>query len=483
MPQQYYAAVTCSNCGTQFQTPVEQILDVRIDPNSKNRLLNGSVNLAVCPACGAGGRLNLPFIYHDPEQEVALLYLPMDAGRTEVERQKLAGTLNRQLMDALPQEERKGYLLQPETFINMETLIRRVLELEGVTEEDMARTQKQREFFQQLLGAPRDEWETLIQENDKMIDESLFTLLNYALQLASMSAGEAEEDAEPNEDLQHILDLQDYLVENHPLGQKLQQRTEVLQPFLENPTRETLVEALVQAQDEETVLMLTQSGLPLMDYGFFQSLVHHIEAAETQEEAERLRQLRRQILDVRDQIAEANQATARERADLLERLLNTEDKLKMARSHRSELDELFFLILRSELEEAQEQQNQGYFSALEKVAEAVESVVEESMPPELVLVRELLLATEPNDVEQILEQNRHLLQPRFFGLLENLEHDSLERGDNESAERLASLKVKAQRYAPQQASQPQGQRPQQPQQPDLSGSETQTPSGLIIAKR
>ena len=122
MPPRYLATVTCPSCGTRFQTPVQQVLDVRVDADAASRVLSGGVNVAVCPSCGTGGALNLPFIYHDPEKEIALLYLPVESGPGMVERQKVAGRLTRQLMDAMAPEERKGYLLQPETFISMEII-------------------------------------------------------------------------------------------------------------------------------------------------------------------------------------------------------------------------------------------------------------------------------------------------------------------------------------------------------------------------
>lgn len=146
MPPRYAAAVTCPSCGTRFQAPVQQILDVRVEPDVTSRVLSGSVNVAQCPSCGTGGALNIPFVYHDPAKEMALLYLPVEAGANMVEREKVAGQLTRQLMDAMPPEEKKGYLLQPETFISMETLVKRVLELEGVSADEMARSQSQREF-------------------------------------------------------------------------------------------------------------------------------------------------------------------------------------------------------------------------------------------------------------------------------------------------------------------------------------------------
>jgi hypothetical protein len=363
----------------------------------------------------------------------------------------------------------------------METLIRRVLELEGVTEEDMERAQKQQEFFRTLVQAMPETWDAIIEEHEDLIDESLFTMLNYTMQVAAMSG------QEESEDFKRLEELVDYLVENHPLGQTLGKRTEVIQPFLENPNRETLIEALVQAPDEESTNMLIQTGLSLMDYSFFQALVQRIDSAETEEERERLLKLRRKILDIRDQIAEANENQARERAALLRRLLSTEEPLKMARSHLSELDELFFLVLRSELEEAREDQNESYQEALEKIAQIAERVMEENMPPELVLIRRLLFVRNDEELEQILQNNQELLQATFFNLLDSLEQSSRDRGDEEGAEHLARIKAKAQLLALPEATQPQpnlltpGGAAPAPDSDTEAG--TKTSSGLIIAKR
>ena len=167
------------------------------------------------PACGNGGALNIPFIYHDPEKEVALLFLPIGVGHGEVERQKLAGQLTRQLMDAIPQEERRGYLFQPETFITMENIVKRVLELEGVTDEDMERSQKQREFLDKFLSALEEEWPTLIEENEALLDENFFGLLQYTMQVIAMSGAGGD-------DFSKVEKGYAYLVENTAIGQLLQ---------------------------------------------------------------------------------------------------------------------------------------------------------------------------------------------------------------------------------------------------------------------
>ena len=103
MPQMI-VRIACPNCQNQFQTPVEQVIDVQADPSAKGRVFNGTVNVAVCPQCRTGGPLNMPFLYHDPEKDLAFVFMPMEAGRTDVERQKAIGKLTTDVMDSLPPE-------------------------------------------------------------------------------------------------------------------------------------------------------------------------------------------------------------------------------------------------------------------------------------------------------------------------------------------------------------------------------------------
>ncbi len=472
MASQFYATVTCPACGNQFRTPVTQVLDVRADPQAKNRMLQGAVNVAVCPSCGMGGALNLPFIYHDPEKEAALIYLPAEVGKNEVQRQQAAGKLTQQLMDSLPQEERKGYLLQPETFLGLETMIKRVLELEGVTEEDMARSQQQRQLVDKLLQAEDEEaWQALLDENEELLDEEFFGMLNYIVQMVSRSQAAEEQ-------MEKIQQLYDFLVNQSEAGRRLAARSEAIEGFFEDPSHETLIDALKKAPDDETIGTLVQSGAELMDYAFFQKFTRRIQEAEGEEEAQ-LKQLRRKILDQREALAEASRQALNERAELLKSLTQTEDPLKMAQSHLSELDDAFLYILQLNLAEARRNNDQEAFEALQAVAEVINKVMEGQMPPEMVLLRHLMVAESDEDLTQILEQNRRLLSPQFFQFLEMLEQRSRGEGQEEEADRLSEIRAKAQAHAHEGAPGPQP--PQPPQQPPASG-EKQTPSGLIIAK-
>lgn len=476
------ARVSCPVCRTEFQTYVEQVLDARVDPGAKNRVLSGTVNVAICPRCGNGGALDFPFIYHDPEHEIVLLYLPMQSGRSEVERQRFAGALTQQLMNSLAPEERKGYLFQPETFITMESLVRRALEIEGVTEDEVKRSQDQRVLISRLLEAEPENWEAMLDEDAGLIDESFFGLLQYLLQMngaTEQSTFEQADEAQESAELQHFRKLYTYLIEKHPVGRRLAERTDVLRGFTDNPTAETLLEALVAAVDDETVGMLVQMGMPLMDYRFFQLLLQRVETAETPEEEKRLKALRRQVLDARETLNKAGKDLARERLGLLEKLIASEDPLKLARSHLSELDESFMYLLQAQLRDAQQRKDETLLQALNRVVGILNRLSEESMPPEMLFVRRALAAPDEDTLLTFLNDNKPLLQPQLLGFLESLEAETRERGEAEVAERLAMIRKKAQEVA--------GAEEVSPLRLDLSAVADEegkhTPSGLIISRR
>lgn len=482
----YLARVNCPACGTAFQTPVEQVLDVRIDPEARQRMLSGAVNVSRCPSCGTAGALNLPFLYHDPEKETALLYLPMEAGKTEMERQQLAGTLTRQVMNSLPPEERKGYLLQPETFISMDTMVRRVLELEGVSDEDMERNQAQQQLLSQLLQTEREEWDKVFEEQADLVDEGLFALVNYILRVTAMQGEESP-------DFQQARELQEYMLENTELGQKLKARSDIIRPFVESPSRETLLEALVAAPDEQAVDALAQMGLSMIDYAFFQQLNNRIEEAADEERRSELKALRRQILDLRDEVQAAGEEVVEERTQLLRKLMTSEEPLKMARSHLSELDDTFAYVLQTQLQMAEQTGNEELQENLLEVAKLFDRVLEENLPPQVALARRLLVAPGEEQVEELLRENQKLLSDPFFEFLGALEQESRERGDVEVADRLAELRAKARSFAsplaqPGERQQPQGRpqrsaQPQAPSQEPPGPGEEVGPGGLIIAKK
>jgi hypothetical protein len=438
MPQQTVARVACPACGQPFQTPVQQVFDVREDPSAKARVINGLINIALCPHCGAQGAMSAPFLYHDPEKELALVYMPMEVGGDREQREQIIGRLTRRVMDQLPSEERKAYLLQPDVFLTMENLAKRILKEEGVTEEMIEEQKKKAELLQRMVETPSDEaLETMIAANDETIDETLFYMLTRNLELAQSAGYE--------EDAQKLRRVREKLLELSSEGQAIKARNEMLGMLRDEPSRDKLLELLVEARQKETREMLVAFGRPLLDYMFFQSLTSEIERASGEEEKDRLTALRKEILDIRDQLDREAQAVYEARAALLRDLLTSENPKELARRRITEIDDAFLNVLGANLQEAHKAENEDALSALREIWNVVIDLMEEAMPPELRLINRLLTAEDEAAIEVLLAENRNLVTQRMAQFVERSEVKAREEDDTETADQLALVLQKMRR--------------------------------------
>ncbi|MGD1994664.1 MAG: CpXC domain-containing protein [Anaerolineae bacterium] len=462
---QMMARVTCPSCNQLFVAPLERILDVEVDPAAKSRLLSGQVNMVICPHCGTAGALDLPFIYHDPEKELALIYAPMEAGRNDVERQKLIGSLSQTLLNQLPPEQKRSYLLNPREFLTLDGLIKRVLEAEGITDEMMEAQQAKAELIGQLLEAASDEERReLIEEHTEELDEEFFQI--FQVNLSQIEASGSEELIE------RFSALEELLLTETEIGRQLAQRADAFRQLQEEPTQKRLVDLLVEAEDRATRAALVTFGQPLIDYAFFQQFTRRIDDAEDEAERERLKALRKEVMDIREELREQAQRVVDEKRALVDALLNSDDVELLARRRMADMDELFFNVLVAQLERARQVGDEQTAAGLEEILELSRSLMEEAIPPEVVLLSEISEAEGEDEVREILDENEELITPNLVRMLEGIQAQLHERGEATAAERIGTALSIARARVPDDAAQ------------DLlkkGASERQSPSGLVMA--
>jgi hypothetical protein len=439
MAQRMLARVNCPSCQNQFQTPIEQILDVREDPNAKMRVLNGLVNLAECPHCGMRGALGLPFLYHDPEKELALIYMPMEAGRDNEERQRAIGQLTSAVMESLPPEQRKGYLLQPQVFLTMENMTKKILQADGVTEEMIEEQKSKAELLERMLSATSDDvLEAMIKANDNIIDATFFYLLNRNLELAQSVDQEAA--------VQRILKLREKLLELSSEGQAIRERNDLLEELNEEPSRDKLLELLIKAPDEQAREVLITFGRRLIDYPFFQLLTEKIEAAD-EEDKEDLIAMRREILEIKEQIDEEIQAVYEGKAEFLREVLQSHNPRELLRNNPQEVDDIFINVLLSNIKAAEEAGAQKNAARLQTVWNMIMEMVEESLPPELRLLNRLMAAENDAKIEELLQENQDIVTERLVHSLERAEAEARKEGQVQTADQMAHVMEKVRQVA------------------------------------
>jgi uncharacterized protein YbaR (Trm112 family) len=101
--------IACPVCRQPITIQVRQIIDVNEEPQLKRDLLSNRLNAFTCPVCKNAGALASPFLYHDADKELALLFIPMNLNVREADQQRMIGKLRRP-SDQPAARKRKAYL-------------------------------------------------------------------------------------------------------------------------------------------------------------------------------------------------------------------------------------------------------------------------------------------------------------------------------------------------------------------------------------
>jgi len=404
------ATVTCPQCGVPFQVPVFSIIDVKRQPELKTALLSGQLNAAQCPSCGRVSYIAGPLLYHDPDKEFLAVYIPMEANIPESERQKIIGELTNALMNALPAEERKGYLFTPQQYFDLENLIRKILEMDGITPEMIEASQKKIELVEKLLKLQGDElaFNMAVSENQDLLDREFFMILADAIERYKALGQEDQVKA--------LEALRERLMPVTEFGRRLLKQRKAVEALGPHPSREQIQKAILDG-DLEEVEAIAIAALPMLDYTFFQWLTEQIEKA-SGEERERLEAKRDLILKLMETLRKIDEEATRSAERVASELIKAEDLEQAIQELSPLINERVIEVLVSQLAVAQAQGATELAERIQRVLNTLQDIVSQSVPPEMALIFELLEADYPNGTKALLEQKRELLNDTFFTLLD-----------------------------------------------------------------
>ncbi|MGB9593336.1 MAG: CpXC domain-containing protein [Anaerolineae bacterium] len=436
MLSQGITPATCSRCGHQFGATAERILDLEKDPTAKTRLLSGRVNIARCPACGAEGALNLPFVYHDRSKELLLAYMPPSFGANETERQKVLGELTNAVMNSLPPEQRKAYLLQPKMFFTMQSMAETILQADGVTKEMMDAQRAHVDLINEMLQA-RDPaaFQQVLDQNRDKIDYDFFQTL-----VASAEAAQAN----GQERVAQVLNslgmrlMQEFGI---PVGEEI--AGEGSKGLL---SREGLVALLDDAQDDEEFRTLVSYGRPLMDYTFFQEITAQMEAAKAQGDeakAKRLSEMRARIVQVAEEMDAASKQVINQATALLSGALQADDPEAYLREHLNEMSEAFFVVLSANLNAAERDGHPEWVAKMEQIGDIAIRLIQEAAPPEVQLLNRLLAAPYPDGTLQILRENAAMVTTELVDAMRLIAEDLTRQGNLPAADKTKKVLAQA----------------------------------------
>lgn len=438
------AQVQCPNCGTPYVVPVFSIIDLGANPELLGALLGGQVNMAMCPQCGAGGALSAPLLVHDPGHEFLGVYTP-PSGMDDIQRQKLIGDLTQALMRRLPQEQRRGYMLQPKQYMDWQRFVEKLWEFQGVTPEMLRRQRMQTDALQSLVRLADDPQALAIaiERNRDLIDRQFFALLD---RLAVMVSAQGDPAA-----TEQMMAVRDALLEQTDAGREIKVLQNKIRAVLEGipqtATREDVLDALLnawQGDDGRDVATAAAMSLgALLDYQFLLAVAERLEETTDEETRTKLEELRALVTEMQEQQRQSVQSMAAQTQEILQAVLEAPDSEEALRQYADVIDENFLGILAANIERAEKTQATAAARRLRTIYDQALDIVQERMPPEMRLINQLVNAPDQTAVRKLLEENRSLLNRDFIDALRQLEDDFRSRNGGEVADRLKSVRAQA----------------------------------------
>jgi hypothetical protein len=437
--------ITCPNCRHVYTAPVEQIFDVGQDPEAKLRILRGRFNHFACPNCRFPTRVNGPILYHDPEKSLLLTYMPMELGMRSDEQERLIGRLVQQVIQTLPAEKRRGYLFTPQSVLTLQGLVDRILEADGITAEMREAQRARADLLQQMLAADESGLAELAAQHDTELDYDFFDML-----AASAEGAAADGDAAG---AQRLLELRARLLPLTSIGKQSQAQAQILddtarelEQLGDDLTLDKFLDLVIQAPSEDRLAALIALARPLADYTFFQKLSDRMDKAKGPEK-ERLRELRETILRLTQEIDAAAQARVQQTAAVIRQMLSAPDPRPVIRQYLPAIDESFLAVLSANAEAALRSGRKDIADRLQQLTQLILTVLNESAPPELQFINQLMSAESEEAAQAMLRNRAAEVTPEVLEAMTAVADAMRQNGQTAAADRLTQLRSLAEREA------------------------------------
>src|ERR1043166_4490290 len=446
MPQ---TQIACPRCRQMIAANVEQLFDVTQDPQAKQRLLGGVSNMARCPHCGYQGRLATPVVYHDNDKELLLTYFPPELNVSLNEQERIVGPLIKQVMDRLPPERRKAYLLKPVPNLTYESMMQTILEKDGITPEMLKEQQDRVGLIERLLQASSPDVRTeIIKQNTALFDEQFFALFSRLAQSAAASGQEPVARA--------MVELQKQLLEETEFGRSLKESvgeleaaTKTLQELGQALTREKLLKIVLPPPNDARLRAYATIARGGMDYQFFQLFSEKIDKISAEEKT-RLESIREKMLDFTNEIDKQMEARYKQAQEFVESLLAKDDIVRAVRENLDGFTQDAVDIVNQMLRQASEKSDYTRMGKLQKMVEILREV---STPPEVSFIEQLLDTPDDVTLNKMLEGNKDLINDQFMeaivGLVAQVDQ-AAEQGNPEAkalSEKLSNVYKASLKYS------------------------------------
>lgn len=418
----------CPNCNNPFRSNVYSLIEAVAEPELKQALLAGRINVAVCPACGTPTMIATALVYHDVQKQVCFVYMPQEMNLSPEEQERIIGNITNAIITNLPANAPRGYLLMPRRFMTIVSMVDAILEADGVPREVVEQQRTRVDLISKLAEAliNEEQFNHLVKQYKSELNQDFFATLTAFIEA---SLQENRQDS-----AQILMHLRNKLAEltgfadDASFGTSEAEVNQVIDHLIAIPDAE-LENAIAEVR-------------PVIDYGFFQAWTARIEALEQEgktDEAKRLTDRRTRVLELVERMDKEAQELYATTTEVLRDVLSASDPKAVLHAHKDYIGEAFMMVLSANIEAAQQAGQQEMVKRLEEISHLAIELIQSQLPPEERFINELLLAGSPEQSSQLLRQNASMVTTDFVKKLNELAADQEKRGLKDSAKILRQL--------------------------------------------
>ena len=432
--------VTCPQCKREFILEYHMYVDVESDPQAKQDVIADNFRRAQCPHCGTGVIVELPLVYHDRSKELLIYYIPEALLPQREEINRFLGKINREVMESLPPSQRKGYLLRPKEIFSWAGFRKEVLLADGMSEEEVEEWERTTRALEELLRYEGDESgiEELLEKHRDWITLEFVKSLESIL-LSSINAWMEMED---NEELveQKFSLLQaayQWIVQNTEIGEVVEEKNRAFKAILSSNDPAEMAEALDGVPTEFVDVLANAMFSKFSEEEteeFIRALARRIVKEKDPAKAALLRKKKSVLVKTFNEIIKETSEEMETGMALLTEIMEAQDIREAIEEHIDEIDDRFISAWTQAVGQAAKSSNKEAYRKLIQIRKVYHELLEEFMPPQVLLVYKLGNARYPDEVQQILEENKDKITPEFFDTLKEM----MERARTEEEKKLWS---------------------------------------------
>jgi hypothetical protein len=399
----------CARCGARQSASVRTIFDTR-EANARESLLEGTAHQLACAQCGSVNRVPTPILYHDAASQSAFVLTP-GLGSPRDDEERAIGRLTNRVIESLPLEDRRMYLLTPKSFLTESSFYEAVLGTTGVTPEMIEAARARSALIERLVREPdAAAREAILTESGE--DPRRLAAIANAMAEQAQAAGESKR-------AEALIGLASALGAGAD----------------DAPTLEQLIGVFEEARDKGELDSATAALRPLLDYAFFAGLTATMETAEP-ERARQLLALRSALVESVDRADAAAQARVESAVKWLRELLAATDPEASIRATSDRLTPEFFFVLGENMRHAREQGLTDAASRLTTLHAIAVRTMESTLEPKERLLHRLARTTDESERVSLLSESRSVVDEEFVEMVAAAAREARSAGAGEVASNL-----------------------------------------------